>query len=109
MKSLIARFKMFRMLSELDALFIRHDGYLSGDQIKPFVSTDEKRATLYRLSDAGTVKLTYYDNELFSIGKCSRGTLYLLERSEIWTNRLLGFASGVLTAVIAELIIRSIF
>jgi len=109
MKSIIARFKMFRMLSKLDTLFDRHDGILSGDQIDPFVSSVKKMATLRRLSDAGAVKLTFYSNELLSIRRLPGASLYLLERSELWVNRIAGFIVGVATAVVAELIIRTIF
>lgn len=106
MRYFIIRFKMFRMLSALDYLFTLNEGFLSGELIEPFISSEKQRYILYRLRDAECVNLKIYDKEIKAITRGTRTTLYLLERTEIWANRFFSFVSGALATLLADWLIR---
>ena len=108
MNGLIMRIKMRHCLRKLEEIWYVNNDTVIGNAVQNFTDTKDKLKVLKALQAAGCVTLSYYDNSNrpYAIRSGENSALYTLERSEIWLNRFLGFIAGVLSTVLADLIIR---
>ena len=99
MLNCVKRYRMYRVMKRLesDLLFKNR---LTLDECLPFSRTksdiwilkelDRMQCLNVRFNSSGAVISISLDN--------SKGSIYTLERSEVWMNRILGFIAGLLTA-----------
>lgn len=104
----VMRIKMRYCLHTLEKQWYHNNDFISGEAALKFSDTKSKLKTLKALQAAGCVVLSYADNSNrpFVIREGENSALYVLERSEIWLNRFIGFSAGILTSVIASFIIQ---
>lgn len=60
---------------------------------------------LQALADEGCIDIFYSDNRPYAITYNGHASLYLLKRSEIWSNRLWGFFLGLTSGILTTLLI----
>lgn len=106
------RLQMARSMRSINQICERHPefgGVIGGPLLERLTDSPVKRAAIEALEAAGYVSTLIADNELAYIRRLKKSSLYLLERRELWFNRVLAFASGVAAALICEAIIRALF
>lgn len=108
MKGIIMRIKMRICLHSLEKLWYENNDFISGQAALKFSSTPSKLKTLKALQSAGCAILYCADNSNrpYAIGEGENSALYIVERSEIWMNRIVGYIAGILTSVAAHYIIQ---
>lgn len=105
------RFQMFLTMKKLekDHFDMNPASLVSGDDLILLSDTPLKQKALIALADLKVIRLSYTDNHMSSISRMQGSTLYLLARSEIWMNRIGGFAVGIMSALIVEHFISLLF
>lgn len=108
MNGFILRLKMRRCLHKLEKQWYLNNDFITGESALQFSNTMSKLKTLKALQAAECVSLSYADNSNrpYAISEGAKSSVYVLERHEIWTNRLWGFLAGILTSVAAHYIIQ---
>lgn len=108
MNGIVMRFKMNLCLRKLEKLWIDNNDTIYGKHAEKFSNTKAKLKVLRALQAVGCVNLSCPDNSNrpYVIRAGERSSLYTLERSELWLNRIIGFIAGILTTVAADYIIR---
>ncbi len=109
MFGIIMRIKMRFCLNKIEKqCFNDETGVISGDDINKLCSTPKKLKVLLALEASECICITWADgyNHPLCIREGKRASLYVLERSEIWLNRFLGFIAGILTTILADLSIN---
>ncbi len=93
MLNFVLRYRMKRIISLLE----------NRSDILPLLQNEKYRKAFLALESDGYVRGFYIDssNVPQHVLLEKKGYLYLLERSEIWINRIVGFICGILTSVIA--------
>lgn len=108
MFGIFMRIKMRHCLNMLETLWYKNNDCIAGEATIYFSSTKSRLKTLRALDSAQCVSLSYADNSNrpFMICPGERSSLYVLERSELWLNRVISFIAGILTSVAAHYIIE---
>ncbi len=109
MFGIIMRIKMRFCLNKIEKLcFNDETGVISGNDVNKLCSTPKKLKTLLALEASECIRITWADgyNRPLCIREGKRASLYVLERSEIWFNRFLGFIAGILTTILADFVIN---
>lgn len=74
-----------------------------------YESSSKYRKAFNALVDQGVISAMYGDDHLSEFWlNTSKSAAYSLSRHDVWANRLIGFAAGVATSVIASFIIQSL-
>lgn len=83
-------------------------GICNGETLAKLCKNPKNLKAILALSSGGYISILSIDNSDIPAHIIPEDKLpmYFVERSEIWLNRFLGFAAGVLSAVLADLIIR---
>ena len=81
------------------------DNVLMGPDLKALWANQKDRKALKALEAKEYIVIRIGDYDPIAIGLTGNGTLYLLERSEIWKNRIWAFISGITVTILAELLI----
>lgn len=97
MRAITARRSMRRCIKLLES----NDGSLSHDQLCQLWSDKSTQTALSILDHKGYVSILFADDEPYSIALTGSGSLYLVERSELWLNRVVSFFAGVASTVLA--------
>lgn len=105
---MLLRFEMLRTMRFVQDYLLDHPDQLviSGEPLRSVMATRSQRRALDALVSAGCLKTFSSDNEITTIGLGEKGSLYTLERSELWINRLVSFALGVATPLLIQFILR---
>ena len=78
--------------------------------VKDIILDRKNRKALNALIDLGCVKpLRDWGGEILDLELLNHSVIYVLERHEVWLNRLYGFIAGVVTTAAGELIAYVIF
>lgn len=101
MRAITARRNMRRCIRLLES----NDGSLSHEQLRQLWSDKSTKTALSILDYNGYISILFADDEPFSIALTGSGSLYLVERSELWLNRVVSFFIGVASTVLATLLI----
>lgn len=102
------RYRMHKTLRALEKCFdAGHERGISGEALKPFLDAPSGSKILSALHDTGAIYVLNAENGIYSVHP-GKGTLYHLDRQDVWTNRIIGFLSGVAITLIAEAVIRAI-
>lgn len=107
MFGIFTRIKMHHCLNKLETLWYKCNDCIAGDAAMYFSRSKSSLKTLRALESAQCVSLSYADNSNrpFMICPGEQSSLYVLERSEVWLNRVISFIAGILTTVAAQYII----
>lgn len=94
MLNFVLRYRMKRIISLLE----------NRSNVLSLLQNEKYRKAFLALESDGYVRGFYIDssNVPQHVLLEKKGYLYLLERSEIWINRIAGFICGILTSVIAR-------
>ena len=108
MSSIIMRIRMHYYLWKLEKIWFKNNDAVIGDAAYKFSDTKGKLKALKALQSAKCVTLSYHDNSNrpYAIRPGESSSLYALERSELWRNRIISFIAGILTTVAAHYIIQ---
>lgn len=108
MNGIIMRVKMHFCLRKLEKLWLDNNDTIAGEAAIKFSDTRSKLKVLKALQAAGCADLFCADNSNrpYAIRAGENSSIYTLERSELWLNRIISFIAGILTAVMADYIIR---
>ena len=103
------RIRMYLLLRKLNNEFSKSNSDLiSGSDLKSLSLSEKDFRTLKALAAVNAVDLDEGDDKICAVGKSDGEITYLLERSELWFNRIASFILGIITAVVIEWLIRSI-
>lgn len=92
-------FMRFKMRSALKT--IKASGVIASDEIISSFDPD----VLAALKANNCIDIAYADNKPYFISYRSEAINYILARSEVWTNRVLGFVFGVISSLIVKFIL----
>lgn len=108
MNGIIMRVKMHFCLRKLEKLWRDNNDTITGEAAVKFSNTRSKLKVLKALQTVGCADLFCPDNSNrpYAIRAGENSSIYTLERSELWLNRIISFIAGILTAVMADCIIR---
>lgn len=108
MNGLIMRIRMRHCLKKLEKVWSDYNDTVIGETALEFSNTKSKLKVLKALQSVGCVVLSCPDNSNrpYVIRAGERASLYSLERSELWLNRIVSFIAGILTSVAAHYIIQ---
>ena len=108
MNGIIMRIRMRICLRALEDIWYGNNDTVAGEAALGFSDTKAKLKVLKSLEAAGCVVLSCHDNSNrpYAIRPGGKSSLYALERSELWLNRIISFIAGILTTVAADYIIR---
>lgn len=106
---MLLRIRMFLLLKKLTRIFEETDNdVIEGKEFKNLsLSRNEVRA-LKALAAQNAVVLDYGYDEICAVGQSDGEITYLLERSELWFNRIVSFILGILTTVAVQYLIRTL-
>lgn len=104
------RWQMSYMLRRLQKAW-GVDTVLSNQAIESLCKTDNDIKVLRALENCGCVKLSFpFGHSIpYSIKRGERSEIYLIERSELWANRVFSFIIGIASTLIVEAAIRALF
>lgn len=103
MKNLILRFRMYRLLTKM------LDAERSGKTMLSVCNLSKDKGILFALQEANCIKIDYADNKIRFIRRGEKPRLYLIERSELWVNRIISFILGIASALLIEVAIKILF
>ena len=103
MKNLILRYKMYRLLAKM------LDAERSGKTMLSACNLPKDEEILSALQEANCIKIDYADDRIWFIMRGEKPRLYLIERSELWVNRIISFILGIASTLIVEAAIRILF
>lgn len=103
---MLLRLRMYLLFHKLEALFAANDDYLDRSQISDIISSPKWREALVALSECDAIDIDYGDSEIYAVSLSDGYVRYLLNRSDLWWNRIIAFISGVATTLIVQLIMR---
>lgn len=108
MNSIVMRIRMRLCLRKLEKIWFDNNDTAAGEAALEFSRTRSRLKVLKALQAAGCVVLSCHDNSNrpYVIRAGEQSSLYTLERSELWLNRIISFIAGILTTVAANYIIR---
>ena len=92
-------FMRFKMRSTLKT--IKASGVVGSEEIISSFDPD----VLAALKANNCIDITYADNKPYFISYRNDAINYILARSEVWTNRILGFVLGVISSLVVKLIL----
>ena len=104
------RWQMASMLKRLQKAW-GVDTDLDNKTIETLCKTDNDLNVLRALENCGCVKLRFpFGHSIpYSIMRGERSEIYLIERSELWTNRVFSFILGIASTLIVEVAIKILF
>lgn len=103
------RIVMFFLMRKIDSRLMLFDDYpLDKSEIVDLTDTPYKKKCLYALRDAGAIELDIGDNQIIGIARGKQGHLYLLNRSELWANRIASYIAGIISGLLVAYLIRLI-
>lgn len=110
MLTLVKRIKMLLTLHKLEKIWYENNDVAYGTDAALFSSTLSRLKILKALEASQCVSLDRTDgsNRPVCIREGKKASIYTLERSEIWMNRIIGFIAGIATAVLTEFIIHCV-
>lgn len=99
---MLTRFKMYITLTHISKILDKNGGKIKGRNIEPLANTIEKRKILKALEQCGCINCIYADHSdiPLCIQEGDYSVIYLLSRRELWFNRILCYASGILSGVL---------
>lgn len=100
MKNLILRFRMYRLLTKM------LDAERSGKTMLSACNLPKDEEILSALQEANCIKIDYADDRIWFIMRGENPRLYLIERSELWANRIISFILGIASALLIEVAIK---
>ena len=103
MKNLILRYKMYRLLTKM------LDAERSGNTMLSVCNLPKDEEILSALQEANCIEIEYADNTIWFIHRGQKPRLYLIERSELWVNRIISFILGIASALLIEVAIKILF
>lgn len=103
MKNLILRFKMYRLLTRM------LDAEQSGNTMLSVCNLPKDKETLSALQEANCIEIKYADNKIWFIHRGEKPRLYLIERVELWRNRIISFILGIASTLLVEAAIKILF
>lgn len=108
MNGIIMRIRMRRCLNDLEKIWLESNDTVIGGAALEFSDTHAKLKVLKALQSAGCVTLSCLDNSSrpYAIRPGEKSSLYVLERSELWLNRIISFIAGILTTMAAHYMIQ---
>lgn len=108
MNNIIMRIRMQLCLRKLEKIWYNNNDTVTGEAALEFSDTRARLKVLKALQASGCVLLSYHDNSNrpFAIRAGEHSSLYALERSELWLNRIISFIAGVLSTIAANYIIQ---
>ncbi len=109
MNGLSLRFRMHHCLKVIDKSSNNNElGICRGEDLTKLCQNPKNVKAIHALSSGGYISIPNIDNSSIPayIVPEDKLPMYFVERSEIWFNRFLGFIAGVLSTVLADLIIR---
>lgn len=105
MNGLIIRIKMDKLLKKMNSSF-DNGKPISGEELSKLLSNRSNVHAIKALSQAGCIKLHYASGKIYQIVPGSNSALYRVERAELWFNRVLSFAAGIISTLIVQWLIR---
>lgn len=109
MNGLFLRFRMHHCLKAIDIASDNNELCIcNGEALAKLCKNPKNLKAILALSSGGYISIPNIDNSTIPayIIPEDKLPMYFVERSEIWFNRFLGFVAGVLSTVLADLIIR---
>lgn len=103
MKNLILRYKMYRLLTKM------LDAERSGKTMLSACNLPKDKEILSALQEANCIEIEYADNTIWFIHHGQKPRLYLIERSELWVNRIISFILGIASTLLVEAAIKILF
>lgn len=103
------RIKMSKMLKRLNLAWGDNNS-IQLEKSREICTSSEELRILRALQNCGCIEmhLAWNDGYPYFIKRGDNEAIYTIQRSELWVNRIVSFIAGILTTVIADLIIRSI-
>lgn len=106
---MLLRIRMFLLLKKLTRIFEETDNdVIEGKEFKNLSLTRNEMRALKALAAQNAVILDYSYDEICAVGQSDGEITYLLERSELWFNRIVSFILGILTTVAVQYLIRTL-
>ena len=103
MKNLILRFRMYRLLTRM------LNAERSGKTMLSACNLPKDEEILSALQEANCIEIEYADNTIWFIHRGQKPRLYLIERSELWRNRIISFILGIASTLLVEAAIKILF
>lgn len=102
------RFEMFRTMRYIERYLIDHPDrpVITGDALRAIYSTRSRQRALHALAARNCVNLHFSDDELRAITISREGWLYLLDRTDLWFDRIVTFFAGVSAPLLVQFILR---
>ena len=102
------RIRMRLCLRKLEKIWYDNNDTVTGEAAREFSNTRTRLKVLKSLQASGCVVLSFHDNSNrpYAIRAGEHSSLYTLERSELWLNRIISFIAGILTTVAADYILQ---
>lgn len=93
------RFKMHRIVRTLDRSGVA--------AIKKYLDNPKFQKALHALDELDVISLqTAWGGDIVDVFAGGHQMRYILERQEVWINRILGFAFGVFSSIIVQMAIK---
>ncbi len=97
------RIYMLRTMKRIEKIVAKNESdVISGDDLSTICHTFKQLKVLHALEAGEYIRCSYCDGSIYPHMICYQiqGSLYLLERTELWINRIISFILGILTALI---------
>lgn len=90
----------------LNKYFEQHH-ILNSDHLNEYIQDSNDERALSALADIGCVKILYTDNKINSVYRGKKADTYLMQRSELWFNRIVAYVAGIISSFLVQWLIRT--
>lgn len=105
---MLLRVEMYKTMKYVEEYFQAHPEikFIDSKALDPITETPRQKKALNKLISAGCLKDVSFDHDNSAIMLLAPGSLYRLDRFELWFNRFISFAIGVASTLILQAILR---
>ena len=101
MNGLRVRIRMGKLLKKMNRIFDEKD-IISGEDLSKFLSSPLNRRAVSALEQSGCIKSYSADDQIDVIVPGDQSAIYVVERAELWLNRIISFTAGIASTLIVQ-------
>lgn len=105
MNYLFLRFRMNILFRKLNKYFQSSD-FLDGDNLDQFIHNQKDLRALYALNKLNCVSIQFASDQIYAVYRGDQADLYLIQRSELWFNRICAYILGIISSFVVQWLIR---